>query len=123
SVHSGRIVSIFQPHRYTRTRDCMEEFAAAFDESDVVIVSEIFPAGDAPIPGVSSEVLAGKVAAHGHGDVRFMGGLDAIEKALPSELRAGDLVLTLGAGDISKLGPRILDRLSAGAANAGEVTP
>ena len=121
SVHAGRIVSIFQPHRYTRTRDCMEEFAAAFDESDVVILSEIFPAGDAPIPGVSSEVLARKVATHGHGDVRFMGGLEVIEKELPRDLRAGDLVLTLGAGDISKLGPRLLERLATGATHSGEV--
>ena len=123
SVHAGRIVSIFQPHRYTRTRDCMEEFAAAFDDSDVVIVSEIFAAGDAPIPGVSGKVLAGEVAAHGHGDVRFIGQIDVIVQTLPRELRAGDLVLTLGAGDISKLGPRILGALSAVAPSPEEACP
>jgi len=123
STHPGRIVAVFQPHRYTRTRDCMEEFAAAFDASNVVVLSEIFPAGDAPIAGVSSEVLARKVADQGHADVRFMGGLDAIEEALPPELRPGDLVLTLGAGDIAQLGPRLLARLAELPARSGEVAP
>ena len=93
------------------------------DASNVVVLSEIFPAGDAPIAGVSSEVLARKVADQGHADVRFMGGLDAIEEALPPELRPGDLVLTLGAGDIAQLGPRLLARLAELPARSGEVAP
>ncbi len=113
SIHPGRIVSVFQPHRYTRTRDCMEAFAQAFGDSDVVIISDIYPAGDSPIPGISGSVLAEKIAAQGHPDVRFIAKLEAIDHELPDHLKPGDLVLTLGAGDISNLGDRILKRLSA----------
>ncbi|MDE0885344.1 MAG: UDP-N-acetylmuramate--L-alanine ligase [Myxococcota bacterium] len=112
SVHSGRIVSVFQPHRYTRTRDCMDEFASAFGASDVVIISEVYPAGDRPIPGVNGRVLAEKIAGQGHGDVRFVADLERVRAELPSELAAGDLVLTLGAGDIARLGGQILERLA-----------
>ncbi len=113
SVHPGRIVSVFQPHRYTRTRDCMEEFAAAFGASDVVIISEIYPAGDSPIPGITGGVLASKIADQGHPDVRFIADLETIGEELAQSLDSGDLVLTLGAGDVSKLGRQILERLPA----------
>jgi UDP-N-acetylmuramate--alanine ligase len=111
-IHAGRILSVFQPHRYTRTRDCMQEFATAFNDSDLVIISEIYAAGDSPIPGITGRALAEEIAAHGHKGVRFIGELEAIVEELPKELAAGDLVLTLGAGDISKLGARIVAKLS-----------
>ena len=120
SVHSGRIVSVFQPHRYTRTRDCMQEFATAFNDSDVVIISEIYPAGDAPIPGVTGRALAEAISAHGHKGVRFIADLDSIADQLPKQLNPGDLVLTLGAGDISTLGKRVLEKLSENTPAAAE---
>jgi UDP-N-acetylmuramate--alanine ligase len=120
SVHRGRIVSVFQPHRYTRTRDCMQEFATAFDDSDLVIISEIYPAGDSPIPGVSGQVLAEKIADQGHANVRFISGLEAIRDELPKHLDPGDLVLTLGAGDIAKLGGQILQRISDATSSPAE---
>jgi UDP-N-acetylmuramate--alanine ligase len=120
SVHPGRIVSVFQPHRYTRTRDCMEEFATAFDDSDLVIISEIYPAGDSPIPGVSGQVLAEKIADQGHPNVRFISGLEAIRDELPKHLDPGDLVLTLGAGDIEKLGGQLLRRISDATSSPAE---
>ena len=120
SVHAGRIVSVFQPHRYTRTRDCMQEFATAFDDSDLVIISEIYPAGDSPIPGVSGQVLAEKIADQGHANVRFISGLEAIRDELPKHLDPGDLVLTLGAGDIAKLGGQILQRISDATSSPAE---
>lgn len=120
SVHPGRIVSVFQPHRYTRTRDCMEEFATAFDDSDLVIISEIYPAGDSPIPGVSGQVLAEKIADQGHPNVRFISGLEAIRDELPKHLDPGDLVLTLGAGDIEKLGGQLLQRISGATSSPAE---
>jgi len=119
SVHPGRIVSVFQPHRYTRTRDCLEEFASAFAASDVVVVSEIYPAGDAPIPGISGQILAEKITGQGHRDVRFMADLESIRRELPGDLAPGDLVLTLGAGDIAKLGPQILERLAGESGEGG----
>jgi len=112
--HPGRIVAIFQPHRYTRTRDCFDGFATAFNDSDLLIVSEVYAAGDDPIPGISGQKLADAVAAHGHRSVRFVAGLDEIAEKLPKELQEGDLVLTLGAGDVSGLGPMLLDGLEGG---------
>jgi len=120
SIHPGRIVSVFQPHRYTRTRDCMQEFATAFNDSDLVIISEIYPAGDSPIPGISGQVLADEIAAHGHKGVSFNADLESIAEELPKRLEPGDLVLTLGAGDISKLGARILARLAGDTASPPE---
>ena len=113
-LHSGRIVAVFQPHRYTRTRDCLDDFASAFDDSDLLIVSSIYAAGDPPIAGVSGEGLAEAVRAHGHPDVRFVAELDRIAEELPGELRDGDLLLTLGAGDVCELGPLLLARLAGG---------
>ena len=65
SLHGGRTVAVFQPHRYTRTRDCMSEFAAAFDDCDLIIISEVYAAGEKSIPGVSGETLREAIAAHG----------------------------------------------------------
>ncbi|MBW2382121.1 MAG: UDP-N-acetylmuramate--L-alanine ligase [Deltaproteobacteria bacterium] len=113
-VHGGRIVAVFQPHRYTRTRDCFDDFATAFHDSDALLVCDIFAAGDDPIPGVNGRALADAIAAHGHRNVRFVASLDEIADVLPKELTEGDLVLTLGAGDVSRLGPLLLERLSGG---------
>jgi UDP-N-acetylmuramate--alanine ligase len=114
-VHSGRIVAIFQPHRYTRTRDCLDEFATAFNDTDRLIVCEIYAAGDDPIPGIDGRVLGERIRAHGHRDVRFIAAIDDVADRLSKELAAGDLVLTLGAGDIHRLGPLLLERLRGGA--------
>jgi len=114
-VHPGRIVAIFQPHRYTRTRDCLDEFATAFNDTDRLIVCEIYAAGDDPIPGITGSVLGERIRAHGHRDVRFIASIDEVAERLAKELEAGDLVLTLGAGDIHRLGPLLLERLRGGA--------
>jgi UDP-N-acetylmuramate--alanine ligase len=98
----------------------MAEFAAAFDESDLVIISEIYPAGDSPIPGISGQVLAETISDQGHANVRFISELDAIRDELPKHLNPGDLVLTLGAGDIAKLGGQILQRIADGASSPAE---
>lgn len=113
SIHAGRIVVVFQPHRYTRTRDRFEDFVTAFDDADRLVVSEIYAASEDPIPGVDGRALADAIRAHGHPDVRFIAALDEIAQALPSELEPGDLVITLGAGDVSTLGPRLLAELGA----------
>jgi len=111
ALHAGRIVAVFQPHRYTRTRDCLEDFATAFHDADLLVVSDIYAAGEDPIPGVDAESLVAKVRAHGHRDAQHVAGLEQIEAWLPKRLQSGDLVLTLGAGSISSLGPRLLARL------------
>ncbi len=106
-----RLVVLFQPHRYTRTRDCLEEFTHAFDEADVLFMTDIYAAGEAPIPGVSGEKLAEAVKAGGHPSVTFVRQKDTLPDQVLPHLRSGDLVLTLGAGDIWKAGTGLLARL------------
>jgi len=111
ALHSGRVVAVFQPHRYTRTRDCFDDFATAFHDADLLIVSEIYAAGEDKIPGIEAARLVEAIASRGHRNVHFVAELSAVVDELAGELREGDLLLTLGAGDISGLGPRLLQRL------------
>ena len=106
-----RLVVLFQPHRYTRTRDCFGDFAHAFDRADLVFMTDIYAAGEQPIPGVSGEKLTEMIKSAGHSSVTFVDQKETmIDQVLP-HLKAGDLVLTLGAGDIWKTGMGILARL------------
>ncbi|MBI4402230.1 MAG: UDP-N-acetylmuramate--L-alanine ligase [Nitrospirae bacterium] len=106
-----RLVVLFQPHRYTRTRDLLGEFAHAFDQADAVFVTEIYPAGEPAIPGVSGEKLAEAIQAAGHPSVTWVARKETlVEQVLPF-LKAGDLVVTLGAGDIWKAGLELMERL------------
>src|SRR5438034_7349643 len=109
-----RIVTVFQPHRYTRTKHLFEEFLTAFNEADVLIVMDIYPAGEAPIAGVTAADLAEGIRAHGHRNVTYLGSdRQRIVDHVCEITRPGDIVLTLGAGDVSQLGPEILQRLEA----------
>jgi len=110
-VHDGRIAVVFQPHRYTRTQHLFDEFATAFHQADLLVLTEIYAAGEDKIPGVESARLADAIRAHGQRDVRFVADLDAVPAALVPELAAGDLVITLGAGNVSALGPKLLAAL------------
>jgi UDP-N-acetylmuramate--alanine ligase len=112
-AHPGRLVVVFQPHRFTRTRDCFDDFVTAFDDADLLVVSEIYAAGEQPLPGVEAARLADAIRSHGHRDTRFIADLETVAAQLPGELRDGDLVITLGAGSISGLGPRLLSKLGA----------
>ena len=106
-----RLVVLFQPHRYSRTRDCMEDFAHAFDQADVVFMTDIYPAGEQPIPGVSGASLAGTIQAAGHPSVTFVERKESLPDQVMPHLKPGDLVLTLGAGDIWKAGTGLVARL------------
>jgi UDP-N-acetylmuramate--alanine ligase len=111
-----RLVTVFQPHRYTRTRDLRQEFVTAFNQADVLLVMDIYPAGEPAIPGVTAEGLADAIRAHGHRDVTYVGGgRDGVVQRLLDATRTGDLVLTLGAGDVGQIGPEFLRRLEADA--------
>ena len=112
SAHAGRLVAIFQPHRFSRTRDHFDEFAAAFHDADVLVLTEIYAASEDKLPGIDSATLADAVRDRGHRDVRFISDLDAIPEVLAPELREGDLVLTLGAGSVTHVGPRLLSALA-----------
>ena len=107
-----RVITVFQPHRYSRTQHLRDDFLTAFYQSDVLIVMDIYPAGEAPIPGVHARDLADGIAAHGHREVLYLGSdRAAIIDYLCESTRAGDLVLTLGAGDVGQLGGELLQRL------------
>ncbi|MBI2159970.1 MAG: UDP-N-acetylmuramate--L-alanine ligase [Candidatus Rokubacteria bacterium] len=113
-----RVVTVFQPHRYTRTHYLRQEFLTAFNQADVLLVMDIYAAGEAPIPGVIAEDLAEGIRAHGHRDVTYLGSdRTRIVEHLREITRSGDLVLTLGAGDVSQLGPELLKRLEADSLN------
>jgi UDP-N-acetylmuramate--alanine ligase len=107
-----RVVTVFQPHRYTRTRHLRQEFLTAFNQSDALVVMDIYPAGEAPIAGVTGRDLADAIRAHGHRDVVYLDNdRERILAYLEEVLRPGDLVITLGAGDVGQLGQALVDRL------------
>jgi UDP-N-acetylmuramate--alanine ligase len=112
--HSGRIVVAFQPHRFTRTRDLWDEFTAAFNHADVLLVTRIYPASEEEIPGIESEPLVEAIRAHGHRNAHYVSDLDDLPAQIASFAERGDLVVTLGAGNISTLGERILAELETG---------
>jgi UDP-N-acetylmuramate--alanine ligase len=116
----SRVVTVFQPHRYSRTLHLRQEFLTAFNQADVLLVMDIYPAGESPIPGVSAADLADGIRAHGHRNVTYLGSDRARVVDHVCEIsRPGDLVLTLGAGDVSQLGSDILRRLEAESPNGG----
>jgi UDP-N-acetylmuramate--alanine ligase len=106
-----RLVAFFQPHRYTRTRDLFDEFLSAFDDAEVVVLTEIYPAGEESLEGVTGEALYRALKRRGHTDVRFAARKDGLIHVARDLLQAGDLVLTLGAGDIYRVGPELLTQL------------
>ncbi|MFI5176918.1 MAG: UDP-N-acetylmuramate--L-alanine ligase [Vicinamibacterales bacterium] len=107
-----RLVAVFQPHRFTRTRDLLDDFGPALALADVVVLTDIYPAGEAPIPGVTLERFATAVRRHA-GEVHVVPKLDDLAAAVAKLARPGDLVVTLGAGSISSASPRILAALQA----------
>ncbi|MFI5298436.1 MAG: glutamate ligase domain-containing protein, partial [Polyangiales bacterium] len=118
-----RIVVAFQPHRYTRTHALAAEFSRCFNRADVVLITEIYAAGEAPIPGVSGSALAESIRAHGHHDVRFVATRAGVADELASFVRAGDLVICQGAGDINRCARELLDRLRDRPHDKGAPTP
>jgi UDP-N-acetylmuramate--alanine ligase len=110
-LHAGRVVVAFQPHRYTRTRDCWDEFVTAFNHADVLLVTEVYAAGEDKIPGFEAEPLVEAIRAHGHQNAHFVADLDALVRRIAGEAREGDLVITLGAGTISSVATKVLDAL------------
>jgi UDP-N-acetylmuramate--alanine ligase len=106
-----RTVVIFQPHRYTRTRDLLREFFTAFNQADVLFLLDIYPAGEDPIPGVKAENLYEGIKGHGHKDVTLVSERKEILDHLLPRLKSGDMVITLGAGDVWKIGETLMEEL------------
>jgi len=117
-VWPGRIIVVFQPHRYTRTQALFQEFLSAFTDADSLIITDIYPAGEDPIPGVTSEALCEAIRRAGHRDVAHISSFDAITDHLTRVMRPGDVVLTQGAGSVWKAGAAFLERLKGDKADA-----
>jgi len=111
SRKSGRLFVIFQPHRYTRTRDLLDEFTSCFADADVLYLLDIYPAGEKPIEGVNSNVLFGRIRKTSGMDAAYFSEREKLITNLLLRLEDGDIVFTLGAGDIWKLGEEALRRL------------
>jgi len=106
-----RTVVIFQPHRYSRTKELMNEFALCFNNADVLFVTDIYAASEQPIEDITAEILTENIKKFGHKNANFIGDVEsAAEKVLPF-LHEGDLVITLGAGSITRLSDEILEKL------------
>jgi UDP-N-acetylmuramate--alanine ligase len=106
-----RTVVVFQPHRYTRTQELMNEFALAFNNADLLFVMDIYAASETPIDGINAEVLTDNIRLYGHKNAQYIGDIEtAVEKVLPS-LRENDLLITLGAGTVTTLSDRFLEAL------------
>jgi UDP-N-acetylmuramate--alanine ligase len=106
-----RLIVAFQPHRYTRTKELYDRFVISFNEADILIVTSIYPAGEKAINGVSAEWLSRGIKEHGHKEVILCLRQEEILSTLLSVVRAGDLIVTLGAGDIYGVGERLLGEL------------
>jgi UDP-N-acetylmuramate--alanine ligase len=102
---------LFQPHRYTRTHALFEDFTTAFYQSDVLFVTDIYAASEPPIPGVHAEKLVTAIQQHGHGNTRYIPNYTDLAPLLLEEVQAGDVILTLGAGNIWQAGEALLEEL------------
>lgn len=109
-MKKDRVVCIFQPHTYTRTKAFLDDFAAALSLSDVVILADIYAARETDTLGVSSALLAERIAALGHKDVHYFGSFEEIEQYVLKNCRKGDLLITMGAGNVTDIGPALLSR-------------
>lgn len=108
---SRRLLVAFQPHRYTRTRDLFADFSCAFADADLLLVTDIYAAGETPIPGVDARILVENIREQGHKGVRFVD-KEELAQEMARGCKPGDVVITLGAGDISAVGPRFLAELA-----------
>ncbi len=108
-----RTVVLFQPHRYTRTQALWEDFGRAFHLADVLLLTDIYPAGEEPIAGVSAETLAQAITEKGHRNVAYAGDLQSASARLAEEAKDGDVVLTLGAGSVWTAGEELLEKRQA----------
>ena len=112
-VGAGRVIAVVQPHRFTRLRDHMEDFQAAFNDADVVYAAPVYAAGEAPIEGVDSDALVEGIKARGHRSAHAVAGADALASVLADSAEAGDMVVCLGAGDITKWAGGLADAIKA----------
>jgi UDP-N-acetylmuramate--L-alanine ligase/UDP-N-acetylenolpyruvoylglucosamine reductase len=100
SAGRQRVLTMFQPHRYSRTQALRKQFATAFDDADRIVITDVYPASEQPLPGISGQTIVDEIAAHGHRGVSYQPRLDRLHWDLGNMIASGDLVLSLGAGNI-----------------------
>lgn len=110
-IAQGRLIGIFQPHRYSRTMHLAKEFGGCFGNLDLLLLAPVYAASEAPIEGVSSGLIAENIRATGQKNFELISGIDIVPQRLASTLRAGDVVVTIGAGDVWKSGDALLAKL------------
>lgn len=108
----GRVIAVVQPHRFTRLRDHMDDFQGAFNDADVVYAAPVYPAGEQPIEGVDSAAMIEGVKARGHRSAYLISGPEALARELAENVQAGDMVVCLGAGDITKWAAGLADAIA-----------
>ncbi len=111
SSSGRRTVVVFQPHRFSRTQELMDEFALSFNNADVVYVLDIYAASEQPIEGITAEVLTENIRKYGHKNVNYIGDIETAAEKVAENLLEGDLVITLGAGSVTRLSDEILESL------------
>ncbi len=113
STPSRRVVSLFQPHRYTRTKHFFEQYGRCFYNADEVIVMDVYGAGETPIENINGDLVAQALRRYGHPNVKYIPGIEEILKYLETSLAPGDLLVTLGAGDVWKIAHRLRNSMGA----------
>jgi len=116
-----RVIAIFQPHRYTRTLHLMDDFANSFQPADQVYVLDIYPASEPPIPGVTSERLVQRMAEQGFSRARYVPSEQAVIQGVLEDLRPGDLILTVGAGSVGRIGDALVEAIQGRSVPSGAV--
>ena len=106
--HSGRVVAVFQPHRYTRTQALREEFGRAFDDADVVIVADVYPASETPMEGVSGQTIVDALHRHGHQNAFYEPAFHRLATRAGALAQPGDLFLSLGAGNVHEVASQLV---------------
>ena len=108
----GRLLVVFQPHRYTRTQALFDEFTRSFGDADVLLINDIYPASETPIPGINSAALWAAIKENGHPNVEYIGQPQNTVDYLMTHVKPGDTVITLGAGSVYKVGEALLEELA-----------
>jgi len=114
-----RVVVVFQPHRYSRTQALWREFGDAFGDADVLVLTDVYPAGEAPRPGVDGHLLVDAVREATGSEAVWAPSLDDVVDVLQALLRPGDLLMTVGAGDVRDVGDRVLSAIGRGRGSDG----
>ena len=109
----GRVIAVVQPHRFTRLRDHMEDFQGAFNDADVVYAAPVYAAGEQPIEGVDSAAMVEGIKARGHRSAHLVSGAEDLAEVLASSIQPGDMVVCLGAGDITKWAAGLAEAIAA----------